>query len=212
MGNYNPTLDQIQKLDSFQLFDFDYGIGGTWKDELEYFLKERFYDYEIAPDLTIDSFKRKWKFKLITIMPYYIKLKETVINEYDPTFSISNTETFTKTRSGSASSQRDNTGTKKDQASGTDYYTETDYPATGDLLSDIPSQNKSVEHGLLNTRTDALVEKLAGSDQEQETSTRSKTGSGNRTAVQLMMEYRESLLRINAMIASELKPLFRLHY
>ena len=212
MGKYNPTLEQLMKLESFHLFDFDFAITGDWRNELEEYLVEVYWDYEIAPDLTIDSFKRKWKAKLRDIGPYYVALKRTVVEDYDPAYSISSRETHTKTRTGNANTQRDNTGTRKDQASGTDITTETDYPATGDLMTDIPSARQSIQHGLTNTRSDNLVERLQGTDFQEETFTKTRTGSGNKTAVELMMEYRNSLLRVNGMIAAELKDLFLLHY
>ena len=212
MGKYNPTLDQLMKLESFHLFDFDYQIGGDWRDELEEYLVERFWDCEIAPELTVDTFKRKWKAKLRDIGPYYVALKRTVLEDYDPSFTIASRETHTKTRTGNANTQRDNTGTRTDQAGGTDTTTETDYPATGDLVTDIPSARQSIQHGLINTRSDNLVERLQGTDFQEETFTKTRTGSANKNAIELMMEYRNSLLRINGMIAGELSHLFLLHY
>jgi hypothetical protein len=98
MAKYTVELNDIVK-SGFKLFDFDYPFyDNTKKPEFETRFIEHFRFYEIGVE-TVARFQHNLKVTFNEKLPYYNKILETSLYEYDIKNNYNLTETFTKTNS-----------------------------------------------------------------------------------------------------------------
>ncbi len=184
MAETTIELRHVLNMDNFKLFDFEYPCDDVkWKEELEQFIIDRFYFSEIGQE-TIDRFKHIFRVKMLAIMPYYNELYKTVMANTDPLLGYRQVENFT--------------GNTKANEDRNEKLTATDYPQHDDPEEDIPTTAQNIN---------AVNEQNTNNNYEKITE-----GFGGRSASELIKQYRENLLKINQMIADELKTCFMLVY
>jgi hypothetical protein len=220
MAKTTVELRQLIAQTEFDLFDFDYKCDDqTWKAELEQYITDYYYFYEIG-QLSVAKFKHRFSTKMRALMPYYNELYNTTLLNNNPLLNYKLTETL----QGGDTSTVNNTGTQGMSDTGTDSTTNantttdkyTEYPQHEVIDDDILANKRAVtdggtnttKYGKINTRTDNLKQAAT------RTNNYSKTIEGltGTTYSELIKEYRSSLLRINKMIIDELKSCFLLIY
>jgi hypothetical protein len=208
----------------FKLFDFDYQFDdAAYKTQLEQNIIDFFYDYEIGME-TPDMFKRKFKAKWNRIMPYYNKLYNSTLLDYNPLTNQKLTEVLDQLATNN-NTQTNNLTTTNNLTvdSTTNNHTFVDDDSK---VSDYPQQpiaGSDYLQGQNNTTTDTTVD---GTDHTTNTGTVANTGTiinddtanldytktiegiTGFTYPDLIMKHRDALIRINDRIIEEMKSCF----
>lgn len=209
---------------NFKLFDFDYQFDDpTFKEQLEQYVLDFYYDYEIGQD-TPDMFKRKFVARWKRTIPYYNRLYNTTLLQYNPLINSKMSEALEQLSN--TSNTTDSTHTNKSDSTTTsnanshsfsDGTTKaSDYPqqpiAGGDYLSgesnnlsDTTSEDSSTT---TSGNTGSSTDKVIGAGTSNSEYTKTIEGMTGTTYQELIMKERETLLRIQDQIIEEMKPCF----
>lgn len=136
---YN-NVEEIISSARTHVFDFDYPIfDATYKPILERKILKRYYTREIGEE-TVGLWKLRLNMRLNEIMPYYNKLYESELLEFNPLYDVDLTTTHEKTGEGTEEGTTSNTkvGTGTDARQGTEATTrnETNNGTLGRTTSD----------------------------------------------------------------------------
>lgn len=212
----------------------------THRAELNQKIIDHFYFREIGFE-TAELFNFHLRRTMNEIMPYYNRLFETELLEFDPLLDFSETETLDKDSSEifAAYSAGINKNFGKSVDGGSNKETLNDNSTSFNVYSDTPQQNLVLDPGSLqyasNTTYDEEETKQAkprkfhsatesetadntqsssATDRERaEDYTKKRSGkSAGKSYSELVEEYRKILLNIDMMIISELETLFMLIY
>lgn len=199
MAQVTVELRTILKLNDFELFDFDYPIvDATWKKEFEELFIHYYYFYEIGTE-TIDRFKHLLKARLNLIMPYYNELYMSKLMDIHPLLTQRIEETFTDNTTLQDNRTINVTGGYEDN------FTNTDYPQTSNIETDIPTGRSK------NTNTSNSKSSFGGGQTTIKDYSKVIEGfTGNQN--ELLKSYRDNIININKMVIDELKTLFILVY
>lgn len=195
MAQATVELGRLLQLD-FKLFDFDYKFDDSaFKKELEQHVIDFYYDYEIGQE-TPDMFKRKFKTRWLRIIPYYNKLYNTTLLQYNPLINSKMTEALDQLSESSSSQSSKSNSSSNTKAS--------DYPqqpiAGGDYLagettSDSDGSSSASGEGTQSTNYQKTVEGLTGTSYQE-----------------LIQKERQMIINISNMVIAELKNCFILVY
>ena len=229
MAKYTIELGQLIK-NNFPLGLSDYPIfNEEYRRTLNNKIIEHFYFREIGFE-TPQLFKRFLNRKLNEIMPYYNKLYETELLEYDPLTNYNRTEITNRGEAvqnainSSDSGQVNDSGNGSNQSSGSSsgksvysdtpqgFLQNTAIDADSYASSADKSQNTTSSSGsntYQSARTTSSSTATTGSSNTTENITKSITGKdGSKSFAELIQEYRNTLLNIDMLIIDELEPLF----
>lgn len=229
MAKYTIELGQLIK-NNFPLGLADYPIfNEEYRRTLNNKIIEHFYFREIGFE-TPQLFKRFLNRKLNEIMPYYNKLYETELLEYDPLTNYNRTEITNRGEAvqnainSSDNGQVNDSGNSSNQSSGSSsgksvysdtpqgFLQNTDIDANTYASSADKSQNTTSGSGsntYQSARTTSSSTATTGSSNTTENITKSITGKdGSKSFAELVKEYRNTLLNIDMLIIDELEPLF----
>lgn len=200
MATVTMELRDLLTMTNFDLFDFDYKCDfPEWREELEQAIKDEYYFSEIGQE-TPDRFKHYFRTLMRKIMPYYNSLYASTLLDGNPLINYKMTEETT----GTGSNEGGSTGSTETTGAGTQ--TKTDYPQTGDPITDIPTeQNSATDQG--STKTNITNTSTSSTDMRKVVE-----GISGTSYAKLIKEHRENLLKINALVINELKPCFILVY
>ncbi len=214
------SVDQIIKTAAPKIFDFDYPI---FAEEHRATLQEKillnYYTREIGFE-TVGLWKLKLMSKMRNIMPYYNKLYESTLMEFDP---LTDTK-IVKDHSGTHMGTTEDKGT--DNLSTTSHGSTTASNTRKDLYSDTPQgalTNVENETYLTNARiTSDSGNNTADSTYTEARDTGSTTTSnrnetfketvsgkvGTSSYADLLMKYRDSIINVDQQVIDELADLF----
>ena len=133
-------VDDVISSARTHIFDFDYPIfDNAYKPTLEAKILDHYYTREIALE-TYGLWKQKLKAKMREIMPYYNKLYESELIEFNPLYDTDIRVDGNKISRGNTGGQDVTTGGGQDvtTAGGTDTRANADKNNTWDLYSDTP--------------------------------------------------------------------------
>ena len=187
MAQVTIELRTLLGITNFEMFDFTYPItDSNWKAELERDIKNHYYFHEIGME-TPDRFKQRLQSKMLEIMPYYDKLHQTMMMDFNPLVTHRRTETYEGSNQSSGN------------VDATDNTKSFEYPQNASPATDIASgmdDNKSTSQSIMSGAQDyeRVVEGLDGNQSE------------------LIRTYRENILNLNLRIIEELRSLFILIY
>jgi hypothetical protein len=236
----SSTRDKIEK-GRAKLFDFDYPIfDPDYKQILETHFIRYFYNREIGFE-TEGLFKFNLETKFVINMPYYNKLFQSELIDFDPLINTKldtthnrkadKTNTSNSTTDGNTSSN--NTQTASGSSDNTDFtrHLESDTPdsrlaiTTSDGVGVIEYASKIEENTDKNSKTSSTTSNMNSTDETSVTSNstgklneiedfiESKIGKvGNQSYSSMLNEYRSSLLRVENKIFDEMQELFMLVY
>lgn len=212
MAQTTVELRRLLALNNFKLFDFPYQFDdATFKAQLEQALIDFFYDYEIAFETT-DMFKRKFIARWNRIIPFYNKLYNTTLLQYNPLINSKMSEALEQLSS--STNTTDSTSAtigETDSTTTTDSNNKTsDYPqqpiAGGDFLAGENEQKVStVSAGADSSSTTGKVTGSGTSNSNYEKTVEGLTGTSYQS---LIAQERENLLNIQVMVINEMKPCF----
>ena len=186
MAQVTVELRKLLQTD-FKLFDFPYEIDdAAWKEKLERDIVNHYYFYEIGSE-TPDRFKHQFMSKMLEIMPYYNKLHQTMMMDFNPLVTHKRTETYEGSNQSSGN------------VDATDNTKSFEYPQNASPATDIASgmdDNTSSSQSIMSGTQDyeRVVEGLDGNQSE------------------LIKSYRNNLMKLNLRIIEELRSLFILIY
>jgi hypothetical protein len=243
MWSQNETLsirDQIEK-GRTKLFDFDYPVfDPNYKKVFETHFIRKFYMREIGVE-TEGLFKFNLESWLVVNMPYFNKLFESELIQFDPLTNTKLDETYKKTS--------DKNATQDSQTDGTNI-SHQDVDSTGSLIADnfdrqLESDNPDSRLTISSNDGEGVIEyakSIKENNENNHSSTNSNTTTessdttsvtGNATSVinetedyiqsrmgkvgdqtysKMLNEYRQSFLRIENTIFNEMQELFMLVY
>lgn len=187
MAIVTVELRTLMRVKNFELFDFDYPvINDEWKHQFEQLFINTYMFNEIGFE-TPDRFKHALMVRLNTLMPYYIDLFKTRLNDVDPMIMSRVEEEYNeKAKSAGTASSSDNANN-----------TSVDYPQH--ISEVLPSQtNNSSSAGNSNSSTEG----------ERDYSKLITTYG----SPALVKEYRDLIFNINEVIIKRLRDLFILVY
>lgn len=225
---YDDTDDIIDAARPY-IFDFDYPIfDDEYKPVLEHKILDHFYTREIGLE-TYGLWKQKLRAKMREIMPYYNKLYESELIEFNPLYSEDIRLDGQRSNNGSTG------GVDTTRAGGSDTTTENRVNNTWDLYSDTP---QGAVNGILGAEDEPSIGKNGYLTNARHTfgDTNGSTGSttyGRTGTVEYgktnsdlstywetiqgyrgfnpsksLMEFRKTFLNIDMMIIKELEELF----
>ena len=203
------------------IFDFPYPI---WKEEYKRTLETKilmhYFNREICSE-TLGLWKLMLEERMNLIMPYYIDLYKTLDKEIDWLSDVDIKETREGNKTDNASSATSGSSEQISKGESTQIDSE------NSLNSDLPqatlggvdyattSSEKNSNSNLKNTGSVTNTSTSNGNSDFQSNTNEvaSRKGlSGNRTRVELLMEYRKSILNIDKDIIDSLEDMFMLIY
>lgn len=214
-----------------KIFNFDYPI---WTEDYRPILEKKilmhYFNKEIGFE-TVGLWKLYLEERLNLIMPYYNKLYETTVKDYDYMWDINDTEVYTGNKKFEEDASYNSSGNEKFHGTGSSADDGNASGTSKELSSDLPqvnyanvdygtnlkegehsstSHNKSTaENDSTNNRTQDSNNKVTNNTDD--TFTRKRTGA-RMPLTDLLMKYRDSLINIDNMIIDELKDLFMMVY
>jgi len=218
-----PFLSNRDKIElgRTKLFDFDYPIFDVnYKKILETHIIRNFYMREIGQE-TMGLFKFQLETWLLINMPYYNKLFESELIKFDPLVNSKSEATHTKKIDRNIDSKSDNSSNSSS--------------SDNNFTRVIDSDNPDSRLSLTSNDGQGVIEYASNIQEDSENNSSSSNGSSNTTAntdlnetedyvqsrvgkigvqsySKMLMEYRESMLRIEQKMFNEMQQLFMLVY
>lgn len=219
-----PIKDRIE-IGRTNLFDFDYPIFDTnYKKVFETHFIRHFYMREIGFE-TEGLFKFQLENWLIINMPYFNKMFESELIQFDPLSNTKTDTTHTKSNSGTASSESNSeshaNGTKTDD----DFTRNIESTTPNDRLSITSNDGEglieyasSIDEHNANNKQDVVSNNTANDLSNSEMNSveeyvSHKVGKiGVQSFSKMLTEYRGTLIRIEKELFKEMNELFMLVY
>lgn len=209
-------LRNLLKTNNFDLWDFDLEVDDpVFEDRIKRSIENYFFFNEIGSE-TPDRFKHRFQSRLKLILPYYNKLYNITMLDYDPLVNYKIEEIFEEDGSEDLSGLTDSLSDNKVTGSETNQndLTETDYPQHIQITNDIPS-NKSQNKGtssLTNKADSSFNETKNQNKTQQKKYSKIVEGLTGQSYTSLIKEYKDNIINIENMIINDLKSLFILIY
>ena len=213
---YNSVNDVISEART-KIFSFDYPIfDDTYKEVLETKILKHFYTREIGSE-TYGLFKLRLDAKMNEIMPYYNKLYNSELIEFNPIYA----SDITRIHMGS---KQDN-GEYSESVAGSYNNNKADTVNSTNLYSETPQGSlQGVDNGSYltnatkNQYTDETYENGTNSNAKMGNTTNNTTDSYTEKVMgydghnpsKMISEFRNTFLNIDMMIIKELESLFML--
>ena len=217
MARYTIELREIENCICY-LFPKNFPFYTDSEDLRINFIK-KFYDEYMYREIgfeTVERFKRSFLGKLNLIMPYYTQLYHTELESKNINFLLNKDliETFEREVSGSSEVNSNSTT----NVSGTSTANSNDimYDTPNSRIDDItkyPTQGNQGENNATSSSNATSTNNQTGENtQTEKTSLISKGNIGITSSAQLLKEWRDVIINIDAMILNELEDLFMLYF
>lgn len=224
LAGYTMSADYIDVEDVIEkarpkLFDFPYGIPMKNKKSFEDLFIWHYYRNEIGFE-TFGEFKRRLRMRLMELAPKYKSLYESVDFEYDPFLDVDYLEVTDGVSNLKKTGQIEVTQETTTESEGTDknvnQYNDTpmdeiDFTTdqkflTSFTIDDSSNQNKDETHASNSQSIDT-------NDKTTTNGNKRVTGKkGTKTYMELVQEYRDTIINVDLMLVEELHDLFMLIY
>ncbi len=226
------SIDSILDLAVPKVFNFDFPIyDEAYRFVLEKKILRHFYTREIALE-TVGLWKLKLQDRLCMIMPYYNKLYESALLDFNPFYDYDLTRDYQKVDNGNQEREGEITTLSSNDRTGTDANNTQNTSEDWSLYSDTPQggiNGVADNTYLTNARKDTsnatgqgtrnYNENVTGNDKTNSTGSDKihnvqdylehiKGKSGGKSYSLMLEEYRKTLLNIDAMVINELNDLF----
>lgn len=213
------SVGEIISLARTKIFDFDYPIFDTnYKEVLETKILKHFYTREIGLE-TYGLWKLKLDTKMNEIMPYYNKLYQSELLEFNPLWDIDYTRDGSESTSQSESTSNSLSTSESESSSSSmmgsewDLYQET--PQNGltgvtdyNYLTNA-TNNKNDSHGSASENRQSATSQSGTRDALDTKGYLERiNGYRNNNPSKLLEDYRDTFLNIDMMIIRELESLF----
>lgn len=213
------SIEDIISSSKNKIFDFNYPIfDETYRDILETKILKHFYTREIGEE-TIGLWKLRLNTRLNEIMPFYNKLYNSELLEFNPLY----TANFTTTRDINGTNNRTENETIKDTNSGNGSVTRNG--VNWNLYNDTPQGSvQNIENGTYLTNATKNTDNTTDTSNNSGRFDRDRgvNGTGNSTEhylehvvgyrginpSKMLLDYRSTFLNIDVRIINELEDLF----
>lgn len=201
------------------IFDFDFPIfDENYRKVLETKIIRHYYTREIGSE-TVGLWKMRLETKLNEIMPYYNKLYNSELLEYNPLYTHNLTRTIKKDGTshsnveGSKSERENGTTVGTENATNRHLYSDTPQGSVVNLENetyltnaskDINRNDSNIAQDKTLTGTDNTISNGNTTDNYLET----VVGYDGKDASEMLLKYRKTFLNIDMDIIRELEPLF----
>lgn len=205
-GGYNSVKEIIAKAIP-KIFDFDFPIyDEAYRTVLETKILKHYYTREIGQE-TIGLWKLRLDTKLNEIMPYYNKLYESALLEYNPLYTVNMTRDHNVNANGNRTTGNTEITSETSNNNGTILYSDTPqgsiYGLENNTYLTNATKNNNENSGTIN-RTDSGNDAYNNTEDYLE----HVFGYEGKTGSELIITYRKTLLNIDMMIIDELEELF----
>lgn len=206
MAQYTLTLKQLKE-NNVPLFNFNYPIfNEEYRPILEDKIIRHFYFREIGFE-TIGRFLFELESKLNEIMPFYNKMYESTLLEFDPLLNYQVKETYEKMNVGNTqgNANSNTTGSLNEK--------------TNQLFSDTPQgrvdfntsshvTTMSQDVNTSSTSNDSSISQSQSNNNREEFVRTMEGNIGVQTFSQLINDYRKTFINVDLMVMDELNELF----
>lgn len=217
---FNSIAEIIEKARP-KIFNFSYPIfDENYKAVIETKILKRFYTREIGLE-TYGLWKLKLDAKLNEIMPYYNKLYESELIEFNPIYATNITKAYSGNKSSNTSSNGNDTSNSimstqsATQNANVNKYSDTPQGGLAGIENDTYLTSATIDNQSANGTSNGTT---------QNTSTKLENKTGNETDAyietitgyngynpnKLLTDFRKNLLNIDIMILNDLEDLFML--
>lgn len=217
------SLDEILEKAIPKIFTFNFPIfDENYRTVLEKKILKHFYTREICEE-TVGLWKLRLDARLNEIMPFYNKLYESELLEFNPLYTSNltrkrNTDYDSKRNTENKGNSSSNSNRKESDSNSNEssvLYSDTPqgslsgvesgtYLTNATKTNDKGSSSLSVETSGSGSSTDVGSDNLVSTEDYLET----VVGYEGKSATELLLKYRESFLNIDMMIIGELENLF----
>ena len=236
-SNSKDDLNTKIKTSLPSIFNFDFPI---WVESYRPILEEKIVRHFFTREISTETIEL-WQFylaeKLNLIMPYYNKLYETTVKEYDYMDTVNYTDVFNVNKNennkaevlsngsgktiGVENGRTTANGTSNESSTSNLYHSDfpqgnvnnsTDYVTSGD--STIVSSNGSSENESTSANSNSSTSENENKSNSENTmlyaedSLRKIKGNNGTPFTDLLIKYRESLINIDMLVINELNDLF----
>lgn len=218
MAQYTLTLKQLKE-NNVPLFNFNYPIfNEEYRAILEDKITRHFYFREIGFE-TIGRFLFELETKLNEIMPYYNKLYESTLLEFNPLINYQVKETYNKTNNGNiegvSSNTSDSSSTSSSSQSGVNKNLFSDTPqgrvnfeGSSHVTSISQDENSSSSSNNENLKNNTSISQSQNNTDREEFTRVMEGNIGVQTFSQLLNDYRKTFVNVDMMVIDELNELF----
>ena len=194
-----------------KIFNFDYPIfDSNYKGVLETKILKHYYTNEICEE-TVGLWKLRLNARLNEIMPYYNKLYESELLEFNPLYTHELYRDIDKENVRDEDLSEEKSGTNVNSISGTDYtaYSDTPQGSLTNVINDTYLTNaEKVSTNKTNTETISEARTNNNAITDTEDYLEHVYGFNGGSASKLLLEYRQTFLNIDLMIIKDLDDLF----
>lgn len=206
MAQYTLTLKQLKE-NNIPLFNFNYPIfNEEYRPVLEEKITRHFYFREIGFE-TVGRFLFELETKLNEIMPFYNKMYESTLLEFDPLLNYQVKETYEKKVTGNTQ------GNANSSSSGSQN------EKTNNLFSDTPQgrvdfntsshvTTMAQDVGSSTSSNESIITQSQSNNDREEFVRTMEGNIGVQTFSQLVNDYRKTFLNVDMMVIDELNELF----
>lgn len=206
MAQYTLTLKQLME-NNVPLFNFNYPIfNEEYRPILEDKFIRHFYFREIGFE-TIGRFLFELETKLNEIMPFYNKLYESTLLEFDPLLNYQVKETYEKVNVGNTQGNANSNTTGSQNEKTNQLFSDTPqgrvdfntYSHVTTMSQDVNTSSSSNDSSISQSQT----------NNDREEFVRTMEGNiGVQTFSQLINDYRKTFINVDLMVMDELNELF----
>lgn len=210
------TIDEV-KLMSFDdicsasrplIFDFNYPIfNESYREQLEINFIKFFYTYEIGSE-TWRLFKDRLNADMAIKMPYYNKLYESQLMEYDPFTTVDLVETNKGQRIANGTSETDSKGHSESGVNSNNVYSDT--PQT--LLNDLDYATNMTKNNVTNVADTSQEDSAQTESMTNDDFTTTRKGQNGYDNNILLARYRDNLINVDYLLFNDLLENFMMIY
>ena len=202
------NVDEIIQQAIPKVFDFTFPIfDEAYRNVLCGKILKHYYTREIGLE-TVGLWKLHLNRKLNEIMPYYNKLYESELLEFNPMYDFEYTKERTGTKKGNFNGQTDNTDNSTSSGNYLDAYSDTPQGAVENLESYqyLTNARKNVGTGTTQNVGNTVTSNTVNDTEEYLEHVSGK--QGGQSYAKMLKEYRATFLNIDMSIINELSDLF----
>lgn len=206
MAQYTLTIKQLKE-NNIPFFNFNYPIfNEEYRPILEDKIIRHFYFREIGFE-TVGRFLFELETKLNEIMPFYNKMYESTLLEFDPLLNYQVKETYEKMNVGNTEGNANSNTTGSHNEKANQLFSDTPQGRVDfNTTSHVTSMTQDV-----NTSSNSNISTISQSQSNNEREEFVRTMEGNigvQTFSQLINDFRKTFINVDLMVMDELNELF----
>ena len=206
MAQYTLTIKQLKE-NNVPLFNFNYPIfNEEYRPILEDKITRHFYFREIGFE-TVGRFLFELETKLNEIMPFYNKMYESTLLEFDPLLNYQVKETYEKKVSGNTQGNANSTSSGSQNEKTNNLFSDTPQGRV-DFNTSSHVTTMAQDVGSSTSSNESIITQSQSNNDREEFVRTMEGNIGVQTFSQLVNDYRKTFLNVDMMVIDELNELF----